>query len=184
MQRTEITIAHISLPHTHLCIVLWVHNPLEAHGDKGVCTLCDPIYTQGRSFLQQCSERCGNKVPVVPWRYWNAALAGEEPAAPELFPACASGSVIQLFFVLLSILVWFLQQQKLYATKRHLRALHRSLPFPPASCWTPRTQLTAQNLLQPDAQNWFLHPVSAVNGCPCSSSTAGDNAAPWITFTV
>lgn len=77
-----------------------------------------------------------------------------------------------------------LHREKLYATKRHKRALHQSLPYPPASCWSPRTQLTAQKLLQPDAENWFLDPVSAVHGCPCASSTAGDNTAPWITVTV
>lgn len=69
-----------------------------------------------------------------------------------------------------------LYAQNLYATKRHKRALHQSLPSSTASC-----RIT-QKLLQPLAENWFLHRVSAVNGCSCASSTAGDNAAPWIAF--
>lgn len=106
MWRLEITITHISLPHTHPCIVLRVHNPHEADGERGVCMLCDPVHA-GWISSAAVPESCGDKVPIVSWLYWKAAVPGEEPAAPELLLTFASGSVKQLLLVLLPFLVWF-----------------------------------------------------------------------------
>lgn len=56
------------------------------------------------------------------------------------------------------------------------------IPHPSASHWWGRTQLTVQELQQPNRENWFLQPMQAASGCPYTSSTAGDNTAPWMTL--
>lgn len=102
--------------------------------------------------------------------------------APELLPTFASGSVIQLLFVLLPFLVWF-YTNKSFMLQKDTKKISAPIPPVPTSILLISRDSTAQKLLQPNAENWFLHPVSAVNACPCASSTAGDNTAPWITFT-
>lgn len=149
MWRLEITIAHILLPHTHPSIVPWVHNPLEARGDRGVCMLCDPIYSGQIS-----------SAAVLGALWWR------RPCFPLLLLKCSCGwggacstwaasnlclwlrYIASLCTVAIPGLI--LHWQKLYATKRHKRTLHQSLLYPPASCWSPSTQVTAQKLQKTD----------------------------------
>lgn len=161
MWRLEITIAHISLPHTHPSIVPWVHNPLEARGDRGVCMLCDPIYSGQIS-----------SAAVL------GALRWQRPCCPLVLLKCSCGwggacstwdasdlclwlrYIASLCTVAIRGLI--LHWQKLYAAKKQQK---NSAPIPPI----PASILlvTQHSTDSPEAaENWFLHPVLADNGCP------------------
>lgn len=176
MQRPEITIAVISSSHTSLYCPAAAQSTWSPWRQR--CVLWASV-SQGRWFLQQCSEHCGDKVPTVPCPYsceWGWAC-GTWAASYLCLWLCYAASLSTAATPAL-ILLW------LYAPERPRRALHQSLPRPPASRWWARAQLTAQELQQPNAESWFLQPMAAASGCPCASSTAGDNAAPWMTLAV
>lgn len=90
----------LSLPHTHPCIVLRLHNPLEARGDRGVCF--GFLFLRADGFCSSALSAVVTKSPLSPAP---TAVSGDEPVAPELLLASASGSVMQLLLVLLPLLL-------------------------------------------------------------------------------
>lgn len=123
MWRLNIIITHTSLPHTHPCTVLRVHNPHEADGDR-VCAL--------RSYSRRVDCFCSSA-----WELWwqsphcpLALLKGSCGWGGACSTWAASYLCLWLCFTAslgtVAIPSLILHVQNLYATKKRKRA-----PVPP-----------------------------------------------------
>lgn len=141
MQRPEITIAAISSSHTSLYCPAAAQSTWSPWRQR--CVLWISV-SQGRWFLQRCSELCGGgKVPIVSCPYscewgwacstWAAYLCLWWCYTASLSTAASPGLVLLC----------------LYAPKRPRRALHRS---------HTHQHLSGEAGLswQPNKENWFL----------------------------
>lgn len=136
MQRPEITIAAISSSHTSL----YCPEPAQSTWSpwRQRCVLWVSV-SQGRWFLQQCSEHCGDKVPIVPCPYsceWGRACSTPAASYLCLWLCCAASLSTAATPGL--VLLW------IYAPERPRRALHHShthqepgLSWQPKSCNSP-----------------------------------------------
>lgn len=146
MQSPEITIASISSSHTSLYCPAAAQSPRSPWRQR--CVLWVSV-SQGRWFLQQRSERCGDQVPIVPCPYiceWGWACSTW--AASYLGSGCA----VQLPLVLLPLLVWFYLGFMLQRAPEELCTIPHppELPGEPGLSW------------QPNTQNWFQQPVDVL----------------------
>lgn len=119
-----------------------------------------------------CSSALSTVVTKSPLSPAPTAVSGDEPAAPQLLLTFASGCVVQLLLVLLPLLGWFYFEFMLQRGPEELC----TIPTP------TRSQDSAGSPRAAAAQHREV--TSPASGCPCASSTPGDNTAPRMALAV